>query len=89
MKTLFSVSFLMSALIVLVSGCKKDNATMSTNPGTTTTPKNDINLSTSNTLGWYLTDKQGQALYLFANEADGTNSCGGPVKVYGLPLRLI
>ena len=66
MKTLFSMGIVLSALIISVSSCKK-NDTVTNNPGT----GNDINLATSSSLGKYLTNKQGLSLYMFANDADG------------------
>lgn len=37
----------------------------------------EIKLATSATLGSYLTDADGNALYFFANDAKGTNTCQG------------
>src|SRR5665648_9089 len=36
-----------------------------------------IKLANSATLGSYLTDKEGNALYFFANDYDGANNCTG------------
>ena len=38
---------------------------------------NVVKLQTSPTLGQYLTDNQGKALYVFSNDADGKNNCTG------------
>lgn len=74
-KSLLTCSlFLLLVLSLCISGCKKD---------TTSTPVavnngiNDINIATSATLGRYLTTKSGLALYMFANDADGTSTCTG------------
>lgn len=37
----------------------------------------DIKLATSSTLGSYLTDKAGNTLYFFAQDANGLNNCTG------------
>jgi predicted lipoprotein with Yx(FWY)xxD motif len=73
MKKLFSKGFVLPFLILLITmnSCKKD---------TTATPhtlKYDINLSTNDSLGQYLTNKDGLTLYVFANDADGVNTCTG------------
>jgi len=36
-----------------------------------------VKLASSSTLGSYLTDKDGNALYFFSNDADGNNNCTG------------
>jgi predicted lipoprotein with Yx(FWY)xxD motif len=63
------------AMVFLVGSCKKDYN------GTTGTPVNpsgnDIQVASSNSLGSYLTDKQGEALYMFANDADDSSTCMG------------
>jgi len=70
------------ALVALVAttffvNCSSDNS----NDNTTPTPpevKNDgVTLSTSATLGSYLTDKNGRSLYFFATDANGQTSCTG------------
>jgi len=43
----------------------------------TTPDPYDIKIATSPTLGSYLTDKQGNALYFFAMDANGQNNCTG------------
>jgi predicted lipoprotein with Yx(FWY)xxD motif len=70
MKKLFSRGTALLALILLISSCRKNDTA-------DVTFKNDINISTSATLGNYLVNKQGQALYMFANDADGVSSCAG------------
>ena len=73
MKKLFSYGVVLSLLILLltVNSCKKDSST------TPITLKYDINISTNASLGQYLTNKNGLALYMFANDADGVNTCTG------------
>lgn len=71
MKRLFSISTAMPMLFVLmITGCSKKNEKE-------VIPKPDIGLATSATLGAYLTNKEGQALYMFANDPDGTSTCAG------------
>jgi len=71
MKQVFSTGILLSVFVITMNSCKKDNT------GTPATQANDINLASNATLGKYLTNKQGQALYMFANDADGTSTCTG------------
>ncbi|OXG03943.1 secreted repeat protein with Y-X4-D motif [Flavobacterium araucananum] len=56
--------------------CSSDN---SDTPTTPVTPelKTEVNLSTSATLGSYLTDKSGRSLYFFSTDANGQASCTG------------
>ncbi len=67
------MGIVLSALILSVSSCKKSDTATTINPAT----GNDINLATSNSLGKYLTNKQGLSLYMFANDVDGISSCTG------------
>jgi predicted lipoprotein with Yx(FWY)xxD motif len=70
MKKLFFRGIVLSLLIFSISSCKKN----------TTAPevlRNDINLSAGATFGKYLTNKQGRSLYIFADDADGINTCTG------------
>lgn len=67
------------ALVVLIAttffvGCSSDND-RGTPP--TVEVKKDISLSTSATLGSYLSDKDGRSLYFFATDANGQASCTG------------
>lgn len=71
MKKLFSMGIVLSALMLLINSCKKDNTV------TSQTHQNDINLATDATVGQHLTNKQGLSLYMFANDADGISSCTG------------
>jgi predicted lipoprotein with Yx(FWY)xxD motif len=72
MKQLFFRGMVLSVLMFGLSNCKKDNPAQ-----TTTVPGNDIDLANSATLGNYLTNSHGQALYMFADDADGSNTCTG------------
>ncbi|SNR47878.1 hypothetical protein [Flavobacterium sp. ov086] len=69
------------ALVAFVTtffvSCSSDN---SSDPTTTPAPpelKTEVNLSTSATLGTYLSDKSGRSLYVFATDANGQASCTG------------
>jgi predicted lipoprotein with Yx(FWY)xxD motif len=71
------ITALAGVAVTIMVGCSK-----SYNAPTTTTPppppaQSGIVLNTSATLGSYLTDKQNHALYSFANDADGHDSCTG------------
>lgn len=68
MKNLFLMGLGMLTLGVLITSCKKDDEALQ---------QNDLRLNTSPALGQYLTNKAGQTLYIFANDADGTNNCAG------------
>lgn len=65
------LSFLASLLLFVALGCGDDDN--STTPATST----KVKLATSTTLGRYLTDGEGNTLYLFASDAAGTNTCTG------------
>lgn len=72
MKTLYIKLFALTTIavsLIAVSGCKKT----SSNPGSAY----DISLATSATLGQYLVDKDGYALYSTANDFNGRTSCTG------------
>jgi predicted lipoprotein with Yx(FWY)xxD motif len=64
---------MLSLTVVLTRCSKKDN-------GPSTPPK-QVQLQTSATLGSYLTDKDGHALYFFSNDAGGQNTCSGGCAV--------
>ena len=66
MKKLMSI-VLASSILMSINSCTKEQDDK----------KPDIRLANSKTLGQYLTNKAGLALYMFANDADGTNSCTG------------
>lgn len=65
-----------AATTFFVSCSNDDNDTTST-----TTPvaeiKKEVKLSTSTTLGTYLSDKDGRSLYFFSTDANGQASCTG------------
>ena len=81
MKQWFSKGILLSVLMFSLSNCKKDSTGGYAAPPVPTpapVPSGpDINLASSGTLGQYLTNNKGQALYMFSNEADGANACTG------------
>ncbi len=57
------------AFCLFLASCKKDDEN--------TSLPFDINIANSATFGNYLVNKSGHALYMFANDADGLNSCAG------------
>lgn len=77
MKTLFFKGIVLSVLMLSLSNCKKDYTNNGTNGQAPPPSGPEINLSTSPTLGQYLTNNRGQALYFFSDEVDGTNACTG------------
>ena len=81
MKQWFSRGIVMSVLVLWLSNCKKDysNGYGGGAPATPSGP--DIDLASSATLGQYLTNNQGQALYMFSDEVDGANACTGDCAV--------
>jgi predicted lipoprotein with Yx(FWY)xxD motif len=70
-----SVGIAMLALVVNLSQCSKKS-----DPAPTT-PAKPVSLMTSATLGSYLANSKGQALYFFANDANGANNCPGGCAV--------
>ncbi len=67
------------ALVALIAttffvSCSSDN---DSNTPPTVEVKKEISLSTSATLGTYLSDKDGRSLYFFATDANGQASCTG------------
>ena len=82
MKRWFFRGIALSVLVLTLSNCKKDYSSNGYNNsggggGTPPTAGPDIDLRTSATLGQYLTNAQGQALYMFSDEVDGANACTG------------
>jgi len=71
MKKLFTISLgiALPLLMVTVPSCKKNS--------TPQPPAKQVKLETSATLGNYLTDKDGNALYFFSNDFNGENACTG------------
>jgi predicted lipoprotein with Yx(FWY)xxD motif len=80
MKQWFSRGIVLSVLVLSLSNCKKDYSNSNGYGGGAPNPPPsgpDIDLSSSATLGQYLTNSQGQALYMFSDEVDGVNACTG------------
>lgn len=65
----FPMFILLFSSGIFFTQCTKDNG-----PATSSF---QINLANSATLGSYLTDKNGNALYFFANDVGGANNCTG------------
>lgn len=66
--------------VLILSGFAFTHCSKSTDPAIVPAPIVDpvlVKLATSTTLGSYLTDKDGNALYYFSNDADGANNCTG------------
>lgn len=66
----FLIGSLVVAAVFMLTQCKKSDVVTYVDPYV-------LKLGTSTTLGSYLTDKDGKALYFFANDADGANNCTG------------
>ena len=62
---------LLCLLSLLVISCKKDSTTTPDDPDAVA----NVKVATSATLGNYLTDANGNTLYFFARDIDGTNTC--------------
>ncbi|HET7001058.1 MAG TPA: hypothetical protein VFI33_07105, partial [Puia sp.] len=80
MKQMFFKGIVLSVLVLCLSNCKKDyssNGYGGGGGGTLPPSGPDIDLRSSATLGQYLTNGQGQALYMFSDEVDGANACTG------------
>jgi predicted lipoprotein with Yx(FWY)xxD motif len=70
-----SLALVAFSIIVLESACSKSSS-YNSNPPAQPVVK-EITLQSSATLGNYLVDKDGRALYFFASDADGKNHCTG------------
>jgi predicted lipoprotein with Yx(FWY)xxD motif len=66
-KYIFANVILLTAFGFLVTDCTKSD----------TVDPYEVKLATSSTLGSYLTDKNGNTLYFFAQDANGLNNCTG------------
>ena len=78
MKRWFSRGIVLSVLVLSLSNCKKDYSNGYGGGAPNPRPSGpDIDLPSSGTLGQYLTNNQGQALYMFSDEVDGANACTG------------
>ncbi|MBS4063065.1 MAG: hypothetical protein KGZ74_00815 [Chitinophagaceae bacterium] len=70
MKRKFSTQMIVTMFtIISLVACKKDNPPADNG--------NDVKINSSNTFGQYITNKKGETLYFFANDADGLNTCTG------------
>ncbi len=67
-----SLLLVLATFALTFSSCKKSDNNNTTPPSTVV-----IKLNTSTTLGQYLVDKDGNALYFFSNDTKGRNSCSG------------
>jgi len=79
------IKFVLVAIIATTFflSCSSDNNNDTT---PTTEVKKEISLSTSTTLGSYLTDKDGRSLYFFAADANGQASCSGGCEAVWPPF---
>ncbi|TDO77610.1 secreted repeat protein with Y-X4-D motif [Flavobacterium chryseum] len=66
--------------------CSSDNSDTPTPTPPTTELKTEVNLSTSATLGSYLSDKTGRSLYFFSTDANGQSSCTGGCEALWPPF---
>jgi predicted lipoprotein with Yx(FWY)xxD motif len=57
------------------------NSNCSKNSNSTTPPGPHVQLQTSATLGKFLVDKNGHALYFFVSDVNGESNCSGPCEV--------
>ncbi|MBS7233845.1 hypothetical protein KHA90_22775 [Flavobacterium psychroterrae] len=79
------IKFALAALIAATFfvSCSSDN---NGDPAPTPEAKKEIGLSTSTTLGSYLSDKDGKSLYFFAADAKGQASCSGGCEAVWPPF---
>lgn len=78
----FKLAFTALAAILFLAGCSNDKD----NTPVTPEAKKEIALSTSTTLGSYLSDKDGKSLYFFATDAKGQASCTGGCEAVWPPF---
>jgi predicted lipoprotein with Yx(FWY)xxD motif len=64
-------------VLLLVFGFSLTQCSKTTDPMPAVVDPVMVKLANSATLGSYLTDKDGNALYYFSNDADGSNNCTG------------
>lgn len=69
------ITLLALAVCVLATRCSDDDDNGGSGPPPTNPEK--VKLGTSTTLGEYLTDADGNALYIFSNDVAGQNTCTG------------
>jgi predicted lipoprotein with Yx(FWY)xxD motif len=74
LKIMKRIFYLPMFILLFAGGMLFTQCTTSNGPTTTSYL---VNLSNSATLGSYLTDKNGYALYFFSNDANGANNCTG------------
>jgi predicted lipoprotein with Yx(FWY)xxD motif len=65
------------SVLLAVFGFTLTQCSKTTDPVPASTDPVMVKLSSSATLGSYLTDKDGNALYFFSNDAEGINTCTG------------
>ena len=68
------ILYLLSIILIFSGGLIMTQCTSSNSPATSSYL---VNLTKSTTLGYYMTDQKGYALYFFSNDANGTNNCTG------------
>ncbi|URC12346.1 hypothetical protein [Flavobacterium sp. B183] len=78
----FKLAFTALTAILFLAGCSNDKD----NTPVTPEAKKEIALSTSTTLGSYLSDKDGKSLYFFATDAKGQASCTGGCEAVWPPF---
>ena len=78
----FKLAFTALTAILFLAGCSNDKDNTSVTPEA----KKEIALSTSTTLGSYLSDKDGKSLYFFATDAKGQASCTGGCEAVWPPF---
>ena len=78
----FKLAFTALKAILFLAGCSNDKD----NTPVTPEAKKEIALSTSTTLGSYLSDKDGKSLYFFATDAKGQASCTGGCEAVWPPF---
>ena len=81
------------ALVAVVAttfflSCSSDNSNDTPAPPITPVLKTEVNLSTSATLGSYLTDKSGRSLYFFSTDSKDQVTCTGGCELVWPPFYL-
>jgi predicted lipoprotein with Yx(FWY)xxD motif len=84
-KTLFITAMAVAAFVIIESCSKSSNGNTPPPPPAAPT---GVALGTSATLGSYLTDNQNHALYFFANDANGQDSCTGGCAAIWPPFNI-
>jgi predicted lipoprotein with Yx(FWY)xxD motif len=84
-KTLFITAMAVAAFVIIESCSKNSNGNTPPPPPAAPT---GVALGTSATLGSYLTDNQNHALYFFANDANGQDSCTGGCAAIWPPFNI-